>query len=284
MPETPEIPEELPLTDEAAVMEEAASASDGTPETTSVPETTKEHAPMLDVHPAHHAASTWKDFFIHIATIVIGLLIAVGLEQTVEYFHHQHQRHDVRQGILADANLYLHDVDELRLVNRQRIEDLNTRIEQLQAALAHHQPLVSPTYRPPAPTNTIRLGNFSAAKASGLVQLLTEDEITTLSDAEVGVAKSEALKELAQEATRRRVAFEQRFQTSYPEGAFDFAAVTPAQLNEYLGFLIEERVRRAEYLAYLDEMHGGAILFLKGQRDIEKIRHAEEDSLSPSQH
>ena len=24
---------------------------------------------MLDVHPAHHAASTWRDFFIHIATI-----------------------------------------------------------------------------------------------------------------------------------------------------------------------------------------------------------------------
>jgi len=44
---------------------------------------------MLDVHPAQHAASTWRDFFIHIATIVIGLLIALGLEQTVEYFHHR---------------------------------------------------------------------------------------------------------------------------------------------------------------------------------------------------
>ena len=36
---------------------------------------------MLDVHPAHHAANTWRDFFIHIATIVLGLLIAVSLEQ-----------------------------------------------------------------------------------------------------------------------------------------------------------------------------------------------------------
>jgi hypothetical protein len=247
-------------------------------------ENPKEQAHMLDVHPAHHAASTWRDFFIHIATIVLGLLIAVCLEQTVEYFHHQHQLHDVRQGILADASLYLHDVDQLRLLNQQRIEDLNTRIQQLQAALSHHQQLVSPVYRPTPPTNTIRLGNFSAAKASGLVQLLNEDEINILSDAEVGVAKSETLKELAQEATRKRVAFEQRFQTSYPDSAFDFAVATPVQLNEYLSLLIEERVRRAEYLAYLDEMHGGATAFLKGQRDIEKIRHAEEDSLSPSQH
>src|SRR5580704_4165927 len=66
-------------------------------------ENPQEQAPMLDVHPAHHAANTWRDFFVHIATIVLGLLIAVGLEQTVEYSHHRHQLHDVRQGILADA-------------------------------------------------------------------------------------------------------------------------------------------------------------------------------------
>ena len=54
---------------------------------------------MLDVHPPHEAAHTWKDFFIHIATIVIGLLIAVGLEQTVEYFHRRHQVHELREAL-----------------------------------------------------------------------------------------------------------------------------------------------------------------------------------------
>ncbi len=57
-----------------------------TPPSETAPE---EPAPMLDVHPAHHAAQSWRDFFIHIATIVIGLLIAIGLEQTVEYVHHR---------------------------------------------------------------------------------------------------------------------------------------------------------------------------------------------------
>ncbi len=46
---------------------------------------------MLDVHPPEHTPHSWRDFFIHIATIVIGLLIAIGLEQTVEYFHHRDQ-------------------------------------------------------------------------------------------------------------------------------------------------------------------------------------------------
>src|SRR5664279_1235216 len=37
---------------------------------------------MLDVHPPTAAIHGWKDFFVHIATITIGLLIAIGLEQT----------------------------------------------------------------------------------------------------------------------------------------------------------------------------------------------------------
>jgi hypothetical protein len=43
---------------------------------------------MLDVHPPHEGIQTRKGFVLHIATITIGLLIAIGLEQTVEFFHH----------------------------------------------------------------------------------------------------------------------------------------------------------------------------------------------------
>ncbi len=69
---------------------------------------------MLDVHPPHETAHTWRDFFIHIATIVIGLLIAIGLEQSVEAIHHHHQREELisnfrgeceRNIQLADRNL-----------------------------------------------------------------------------------------------------------------------------------------------------------------------------------
>jgi hypothetical protein len=54
---------------------------------------------MLDVHPRHHSPNTWKDFFLHIATIVVGLLIAIGLEQTVEFFHHRHQVAETREAL-----------------------------------------------------------------------------------------------------------------------------------------------------------------------------------------
>jgi hypothetical protein len=55
--------------------------------------------PMLDVHAPHEAVHTWKDFFIHIATIVIGLLIAVALEQSVEFFHHRHEVAETRAAL-----------------------------------------------------------------------------------------------------------------------------------------------------------------------------------------
>jgi hypothetical protein len=58
---------------------------------------------MLDVHPPHHAASTWRDFFIHIATIVIGLLIAIGLEQMVEAIHQRHQRAELTEQMRVEA-------------------------------------------------------------------------------------------------------------------------------------------------------------------------------------
>ena len=107
MPETPDIPEELPLADVAAVPTEATpplseSETPESAETSHVPETAKEHEAMLDVHPAHHAASSWKEFFIHIATIVLGLLIAVGLEQTVEYFHHRREVAEVREELRGE--------------------------------------------------------------------------------------------------------------------------------------------------------------------------------------
>lgn len=57
---------------------------------------------MLEVHAPHAAPRNWKDFFAQIATIVIGLLLAVGIEQTVEYFHHQSQAAVFEESLRAD--------------------------------------------------------------------------------------------------------------------------------------------------------------------------------------
>jgi hypothetical protein len=59
---------------------------------------------MLDVHPPHSPTHTWRDFLIHIATIVIGLLIAIGLEQSVEILHHRYQRQELQRNLQEDSD------------------------------------------------------------------------------------------------------------------------------------------------------------------------------------
>jgi hypothetical protein len=238
---------------------------------------------MLDVHPPQHAAHTWRDFFIHIATIVLGLLIAIGLEQSVEAIHHRHQRQELRTGIIADAKLYLHDVDQLHLANAQQIEDLTVRVQQVKQALSNGAKLIPPAYRPPLPTNTVRLGNVEAAKSSGLLQLLSPEEVVVLTEPEVGIDHVAVLRERVQEAAGSRVAFEQRFQADFPAGPYDFSSANQTQLNDYLALLLGERVIRTQLQDYLNTMHRGTVAFLEDGRNVEQLRRAEEgpDTTAP---
>ena len=60
---------------------------------------------MLEPHPPHHAVSSWREFLVHIATIVIGLLIAVGIEQSVEWIHHQNEIAETREALEHERQL-----------------------------------------------------------------------------------------------------------------------------------------------------------------------------------
>lgn len=64
--------------------------------------TPEQDTPVIDVHPPQHAVHTWRDFFIHIATIVVGLLIAIGLEQTVERIHEHHELSQTREALVRE--------------------------------------------------------------------------------------------------------------------------------------------------------------------------------------
>jgi len=53
----------------------------------------------LEVHPPHEPIHTFRDFLLHIFTITIGLLIALGLEAAVENLHHRHIVREARENI-----------------------------------------------------------------------------------------------------------------------------------------------------------------------------------------
>jgi hypothetical protein len=57
---------------------------------------------VLDVHPPHEPLHGWRDFFIHLTTITIGLLIALSLEGCVEWQHHRHLVHEAETSLQAE--------------------------------------------------------------------------------------------------------------------------------------------------------------------------------------
>ena len=96
---------------------------------------------MLDVHPIHGAAHSWKDFFIHIATISVGLFIALGLEQTAEYAHHRHQLTEARRDLVAELGENRHQL-EMNIEETQKIAaDLDADIAFLRANQSSHSPI-----------------------------------------------------------------------------------------------------------------------------------------------
>lgn len=58
---------------------------------------------MIDVHVPQKSEHTWTDFFIHIGTIAVGLLLAIGLEQAIEALHHHNQRNELIVAMRAEA-------------------------------------------------------------------------------------------------------------------------------------------------------------------------------------
>lgn len=56
----------------------------------------------MEVHPPHSPIHSVKDFMLHLLAITIGLLIALGLEATMEWIHHRHQAAEARKNIAQE--------------------------------------------------------------------------------------------------------------------------------------------------------------------------------------
>jgi hypothetical protein len=126
-PEMPQVPADNP---------KAAGPADT--ETLSTPEIS---APMLDVHAPHQTVHTWKDFLVHIAAISIGLLIALGLEATVQWVHHRHQAQQALELLKQEI-----DRNRIALKNDMRSGDIVERNHRAALAVLHR--LRSSTLRP----------------------------------------------------------------------------------------------------------------------------------------
>ena len=132
---------------------------------------------MIDIHPPQHAPMTKREFFIHLFIVVLGILIAIGLEQTVEAIHHADERrtliHDFHRECAENLKVFDYDLD----LARQQIAWDRASL----AVLRNAQPqggYITVTMPPPLPGRGMQAPSrsvWSVAKTSGKVDLLPEN-------------------------------------------------------------------------------------------------------------
>ncbi len=229
---------------------------------------------MLDVHPPHQAAHTWKEFFIHIATIVIGLIIAVCLEQAVEAIHHHHEASDLREELHAESEQIIFDSERTDKGLAWQVRWLDKRIQQVKLAVWNGVPLPEPdTDDIPyfaSPDDPI----WRSVKASALVPRLTKGEVNGFSEIEY-VANTVRLDD-----TNYRNALLQvtRFHSRFPslaDGQPDFTKAGREDLLAYLDLLTQAASLTGLYLEWDHILEGAAKAQLAGKTRLEDFYSAE---------
>lgn len=129
---------------------------------------------MIDIHVPQKSEHTWTDFFIHIGTIAVGLLLAIGLEQTVEMIHRHHQSLTAQRSLhdqsIANRALTQHDLSviaEGRRLIRKNMDALDAAQGQSSLSDASFTPFLGSTYTP-SPENNAWL----ALRDTGGLELL----------------------------------------------------------------------------------------------------------------
>lgn len=237
---------------------------------------------MLDVHPPHEGIHTWKQYLLHMSTIVLGLLIAIGLEQSVEAIHRARERSELRESLRRDAEEAIRAAKGSEDADGPSIHWLNERRQLIDDALATHKPLTAPLPRAPH-VNSVQPSDpaWDAAKSSGLLSLLTQDEVQVYSLADLLIAEAQASFSEGVSAARKRGQFE--FEHSEPAdiSKMDLSKATPAELERYRDLLLDEATAWSQYRVVCQYIRGVETAIDEGERDIDKVQKAKTRFYQP---
>jgi hypothetical protein len=208
-----------------------------------------EETAVIDVHAAHGGIHTWKDFWIHLGTITLGLLIAIGLEQSAEWVHHRYQRHTLEEDLRQEGSSN-HDSAVIDVAIYDKIIAWLLQIQQgvdQARATGGRAPFVYPD-RPDGIPDSPRFAAYhvleseawTTAKESSLLVLLRRDEAEIHARVYIQSDLVESFRERTRELGARRGAFETRFSHGTYPPVFDLSSLTPQQLDEYDALLADE--------------------------------------------
>jgi hypothetical protein len=210
----------------------------------------------MDVHPPHNALHSWRDFWIHLGTITIGLLIAISLEQSVEELHHLHQRHQLEGDLRAEGerDQRIVEADEARyakdrlwlLAWRKSVDDMIANDGKIRVPYPSHG-----SFPTTMPSDAV----WITAKESSLVSLLPR------SKAEI-YARLYRQHDLLQEDVKQWLdkelelsTFENQFDDAGPTSEPDISRMTVQDLRTYSALLTKSLTYRNRVQGRFENFH-----------------------------
>jgi len=191
----------------------------------------------MEVHPPEHPIHTWREFFIHMGTITLGLLIAIGLEQSVEWMHRRHERHQLHQDLIEETEANRHRI-EVDIQENERMYRLFVAAYRgvksgapAQGVLRITLPVSVPhpnLDEVVAPSQTV----WDTAKAAGTIRLLPSEEAQVFSRMNYEAERSFDAHDRAGDALRRASVVLDRYDI-HPEAGQTFSLPVDAR-NEVL--------------------------------------------------
>lgn len=237
-------------------------------------ETLKTLPPMLDVHAPHEVLHTWKGFFIHIATIVVGLFIAVALEQSVEAVNRHHEVEALREALRQESRQIIADARNSEAAHLYQIRWLTTRIAQTQLAIRERHPIEPrgtndmPSYASPD------IPIWRSAKAGGRVALLTKSEVNAYAEIEYVQAHLEEMEVVKNTARYAVKSFNREF-PPLPNGDPDLSDASSEDLHTYLGLLTTAYEAIDAYTHWLRIIIGAESAVVDGKISLDEIYASE---------
>jgi hypothetical protein len=199
---------------------------------------------MLEPHPPHEPIQGWRGFLVHIGAIVIGLLIAVGLEQSVEALHHRHQRLQLEEQM---HEVLAEDAQVVIPADIRKLAATRAFLVELQTAAAGHREgkaaMALPDPQDPRANIVMRLPSlapYEAARENGTVALLAPQRIRLYNRLALQHEFLLRVYEHWFDDIAALDSFRHRFDYAASPGAImgvDPAALTPADLTEYQALL-----------------------------------------------
>jgi len=209
----------------------------------------------MEVHPPHQSLHTWKDFWIHIGTITLGLLIAISLEQSVEAVHHFHQRGQLEADLDLEAQTNRHYIAmDSVLLDRDAawLLNLRRRVQALDRGGDPHS-FIFPDQVPGHPGDPTHIGYhlpavsvWTTAGQSSLLDLLPRDESRLHSNVYRQADYSYAAYDEFRMAWQQMNEFEFRFDDSVVPSRPDVLRMTPDERSQYSA-LIDKAFLAARY-------------------------------------